>query len=74
VYCKKCYAELVETDGFNRCPRCGLGFDPADRSTYLRRPFPTIPRIILHIFLTTVFGFIAAYIVAIHQLSMASGH
>jgi hypothetical protein len=36
-FCRKCYYDLYALEK-DRCPECGTEFDPADASTFLRRP------------------------------------
>jgi hypothetical protein len=46
MFCRRCYARLDPTNPFAHCQRCKRPFDPADRQTYLLRPFPPAIRII----------------------------
>ena len=79
MYCRKCYAKLDQapfdplTD-FHNCPQCNRAFDPANKSTYLARPFPGIARIIRYVIATTIVSLIVAFIVSFFQLVGASGH
>ena len=74
MYCRKCYTKLEATSEFPRCPGCSRAFDPADRHSYLKRPFPDARQILWHVIATTIICFIAAFIVANFQLAAASGH
>jgi hypothetical protein len=74
MYCRKCYAKLDPEEEYTRCPRCALGFDPADKRTYLPRPFPGKGRMFVHIVTTTMICLVAAFIIACFQLAGASGH
>jgi len=73
-YCKKCYATLDPSDGFNRCQQCGRAFHPANDLSFLRRPFPSKLRIVVQIVGTTAVGFVVAYVVAMFQMAALSGH
>jgi len=72
MYCRHCYAKLDAE--FHHCPRCGYGFDAADPSSCLARPFPDKWRIIKYIFFTTIISVVAAFIVSTFQMAGASGH
>jgi len=74
MYCRKCYGKLVPEEDMGRCPNCDYAFDPEDRLSYLKHPFPDSRRIIWHIIATTIVCFIAAFIIANFQLAGASGH
>jgi hypothetical protein len=74
AFCSNCYASLAEAAGAGRCLNCGRAFDPDDPTTFLRRPFPGLGRIIAHLIVTTLVGVMAAYVVAFFQLAGASGH
>jgi hypothetical protein len=74
MYCRKCYTELDAASESKRCPKCNRPFDPANPRSYLARPFPGPMKIIWHIAATTIVGFVAAWIVAFHQMANASGH
>jgi hypothetical protein len=62
------------TKYFYACPRCGRRFDPSKPRTYARRQFPSGSDIISTLFATTIFGTVAALVVAFHQLAAMSGH
>lgn len=73
MYCRRCYAPL-NADAAPRCPNCGRLFDPDKPLTFLRRPFPSYGKIVAQIIGTTMVGFAAAYLVALHQAVRSSGH
>lgn len=73
MYCQKCYADLSAVTG-RCCPKCRRNFNPAEPKSYLRRPFPSMGRIISQIILTTLLAAVAAYGVAMHQAARTSGH
>ena len=73
MYCRNCYADLTGA-AEPLCPKCGSTFDPDDPGSTLRRPFPSRGRIVGHVIATTVFGVLAAFVVAFHQLARSSGH
>jgi hypothetical protein len=74
MYCRKCYAELDTERELHRCVKCGRAFDPADARSYLTRPFPSVPKMILFILATTIISIMGAYVVALFQEAGASGH
>ena len=74
MYCKKCYTNLTHAADAVRCPKCGRTFAASDPKTYLPRPFPSGPKILGHIIVTTLVGILAAFIVATFQAAGASGH
>ena len=73
MYCQRCYEPLADVPDC-RCPRCGLGFDPQDRRTYLKRPFPRARTVVWRIILTTILGILVAFVVATFQAAQLSGH
>lgn len=73
MYCGECYADLQNATQ-SRCPTCGHAFDAADPRTFLVRPFPPMPVIIVHVVATTLFAIVAAWFVSLHQLARTSGH
>jgi hypothetical protein len=73
MYCEKCYTDL-QGAGESRCPKCGRAFDAANPKTFLARPFPPVPIVILQVFLTTLFAVGMAWVVALHQMARTSGH
>jgi predicted amidophosphoribosyltransferase len=78
MFCRKCYANLDQASG-SRCARCGRRFDPDRPRSYLRRPFPSRLRILLHtlvtLLLATGISFVVASFLALAQLKyINSGH
>jgi len=74
VYCRKCYAKLDGATHIRACPQCLHGFDPADARTYLVRGFPSAWRIVGYVVATTVISIGGAFVVALFQMGIASGH
>jgi hypothetical protein len=74
MYCKKCYAALDPSAQVYCCWNCEFPFDPANRRTYLARPFPSTGRVIWYIVLTSVLSVAGAFVVAFFQAAGASGH
>jgi hypothetical protein len=74
MYCRKCYAKLDEVTESSQCPWCGRIFDRTLPASYLARPFPSVRKIIVQGVATIIIGFLAAGVVAMFQLSYASGH
>jgi hypothetical protein len=60
--------------GPGRCPYCLKRFDPNNPKTFLTTLVLSPGKILWRIFLTTLFGIAAAYVVAFHQLAQGSGH
>jgi hypothetical protein len=73
MYCRRCYNNISGATG-NMCPRCGRSFDPNNPATFRARPFPSRPRIALHLLLTIVIGLAVAFFVALFQVAGADGH
>ena len=73
MFCRTCYGDLISVMT-GECPWCGRAFDPADKQTYLEKPFPKPLRIMWQLLATTVLGIFAAYVVAFHQVAQTSGH
>jgi hypothetical protein len=73
MYCENCYADVTGAPE-GKCPKCGRGFDPAKPRTFLARPFPSIPLVIIQVVGTTLLAIGAAWAVAFHQMARTSGH
>lgn len=73
MFCRRCYASL-EAAADQKCPACGLPFDPNRRRTFLARPFPAAGKIAFHVTVTTFIAILAAMVVAFHQAARTSGH
>ena len=62
------------TDYSYKCEKCGRRYNPNLPRTYLLRQFPSRAEIITAVILTTLFGVVAAGVVAFHQMAAMSGH
>lgn len=72
-YCKRCYASLANAVN-ERCAKCSRAFDAEDAKTYLTRPFPPLREIVTNFVVITIVGAMVAFVVALHQITGASGH
>ena len=81
MFCRRCYADLQQAAdrGCLHCLRCKRRFDPRQPRSYLRRPFPSRRKIIVHSLITLILATIVSFCVAVF-LSVAqikyihSGH